>query len=329
MPDLNYLVSTLPAYTEQNREVLVREVVFGTPTVSRITPQTGIKTKAAINYLNANPVLQDGKGCQFTPQNTAVLTQREIATALIKVNESFCPDTLLGKWPEYLVRIPETQRESLPFEQYILRIFRDAIKEKIETLIWQGDKSSNDTDLKWIDGFLVLALDAEGVVKVDCTSALTRWAALKAVISAIPAKVIKKGGINIFVSPEFYLDFVLELVEKNFYHYSGPQDAYPEEIVFPGTNIRVVNTIGLAETDYVVASRPDNMYYGTDVEGSEEYFKVVYDEKNDSFDVKVRWNSGVQFAFPDEVVLGYLAPIGSGSGSASAASEAAPSDGQE
>lgn len=303
----NFIVSSLPDYVKENEELLIKDVVFGTPTIRRITPQTGIKTSAHINYLGADPVLQDGKGCGFNASNTMELTQRTIETALIKVNESVCPDTLLGKWAEYLVRIPEPQRAELPFEAYVVAVLRDAIKEKIETLVWQGDKSSADTDLKWIDGFITLALADNNVVDVPIAFGTSAWNSIKAVIAAIPAELIRKGNVKVFVSPELFLAFTLELVEKNFYHYSGPQNAAPEEIIFPGTNIAVVNTAGLADTNYIFASYPENLYYGTDVENSEEQFKIVYDEKDEEFLVKVRWNSGVQFAFPDRVVLGTIA----------------------
>lgn len=306
--DPNFIVSSLPDYVKENQDFLIKEVVFGTPTVSRITPQTGIKTSAYINYLSAAPTLQDGKGCGFNAINSTTLTQRTIETALIKVNETFCPDTLLGKWAEYLVRIPETQRESLPFEAYIVRIFRDAVKAKIETLVWQGDKTqSSDADIKWINGFLKIALTDASVIDVAIAYGTSAWNSIKAVIKAVPAELIRKGNVKVFVSPELFLSFVLELVEKNLYHYSGPVNAAPEEIAFPGTNIGVVSTAGLAETNYILATTPDNMFYGTDVESAAEQFKVSYDDKTNLFYLAVRWNSGVQFAFPDRVVLGTIA----------------------
>ena len=302
----NFNVSTLPAYVQENQDVLINGVVFGAKTIDRISIQPGIKTTAEINYLSADPVLQNGKGCDFTPDNTTELTQREIVTALIKVNESFCADTLLGKWAEYLVRIPETQRDTFPFEAYVIRIFRDAIAEKIEKLIWQGDTTSADPDLKWINGFLALAASATGVVPVTVAAGTTAWNALKQVILALPVSVIRRGNVKIFVSPEFYMGFVLELVEKNFFHYSGPQNSAPEEIVFPGTNIMVAKTDGLSGTKKILATNAENLFYGTDVENAQEQFKVKYEEDTNLIKVAVRWNSGVQIAFPDRVVLATL-----------------------
>jgi hypothetical protein len=304
--DPNFIVTTLPDYVQENRDLLIKDVVFGAPTIGRITPQTGIKTSAKINFLGADPVLQNGEGCGFTPQNTLELTQRTIDTALIKVNESICPDTLLGKWAEYLVRIPEPQRAELPFEAYVIRVIRDAIREKIEKLIWLGDTTSQDPDLKWINGFVTLAAADNDTVKVSIATGTPIWDAIKAVIAALPNEVVRRGNVRLFIAPELFLAFTLELVEKNLFHYN-PGNAAPEEIYFPGTNFAVTSAAGLSGTGYIFASNVDNLYYGTDVEGANEQFKVVYDEKDELFFVKVRWNSGVQYAFPDRVVLGTIA----------------------
>lgn len=303
-----FIVESLPEYVEQNRDLLVRDVVFGASTVSRINIQTGIKTTAALNSLTADPVLQNGAGCKFTPENSLELTQRTIETALIKVNEEICPDTLLGKWAEYLVRIPEPQRESLPFEAFILSALREAIREKIDTLIWQGDKASNNTDLKWIDGFVKIANADTSTVKVAIAAGTSAYDAIKAVIAKVPAQALRTRRVKAFVAPELFQSFLLELVEKNFYHYAGAENgAAPESVYFPGTAVEVISTNGLAGTGYIFASPSSNLYYGTDIESGAEQFKFVYDEIEETFLVKVRWNSGVQYAFSDLVVLGTIA----------------------
>ena len=116
----NFLVSSLPAYVQTNRDLIIAS--FGLPnsgTRGRIGLQTGIKKDAYLNYLNLTAVFQDGSGCGFNPLDEIELGQKEISTAAIKVDGQICPETLLGKYAEYLVRIRATETE-LPFEQYIL-----------------------------------------------------------------------------------------------------------------------------------------------------------------------------------------------------------------
>ena len=165
MPSSNFVVSSLPDYVQNNKDLIIKNfALVGTASRQRFGLQTGIKTSAYLNYLELAPVLQDGKGCGFSASGTATLTQRTITTAIIKVNMDICPDSLLGKYPEYLVRIGANSDE-LPFEQYIIDGITAELNKKIEKLIWQGDTTrTTDTDLKWINGILKqLASDTDKV----------------------------------------------------------------------------------------------------------------------------------------------------------------------
>lgn len=308
MASTNFVVSSLPAYVQDNKDLIIKNfALVGTASRQRFGIQTGIKTSAYLNYLELNPTLQDGKGCGFTALGSATLTQRTITTAIIKVNMDICPDSLLGKYAEYLVRIGANSNE-LPFEQYIVDGVTTEINKKIEKLIWQGDTSkSTDTDLKWINGILKqLASDSDKVaVSIAANTAI--YDAIKAVYLAIPEETLERGA-EIYVSPANYRDFLMAMVEKKFFNYSGPQDSAPEEFVFPGTDVKVVKTPGLAGVnDRIVASFPENFVYGCDAEGDLEDVKVWFSDDDDLFKLKVKWNSGIAYRFPNQVTLGTIA----------------------
>ena len=308
MASTNFVVSSLPAYVQDNKDLIIKNfALVGTASRQRFGIQTGIKTSAYLNYLELNPTLQDGKGCGFTASGSATLTQRTITTAIIKVNMDVCPDSLLGKYAEYLVRIGANSNE-LPFEQYIIDGVTTEINKKIEKLIWQGDTSkSTDTDLKWLNGILKqLASDSDKVaVSIAANTAI--YDAIKAVYMAIPEETLERGA-EIYVSPANYRDFLMAMVEKNYFHYSGPQDSAPEEFVFPGTDVKVVKTPGLAGVnDRIVASFPENFVYGCDAEGDLEDVKIWFSDDDDLFKLKVKWNSGIAYRFPNQVTLGTIA----------------------
>lgn len=308
MASTNFVVTSLPAYVQDNKDLIIKNfALVGTASRQRFGIQTGIKTSAYLNYLELNPTLQDGKGCGFTAAGSATLTQRTITTAVIKVNMDVCPDSLLGKYAEYLVRIGANSNE-LPFEQYIIDGVTTEINKKIEKLIWQGDTSkSTDTDLKWINGILKqLASDSDKVaVSIAANTAI--YDAIKAVYLAIPEETLERGA-EIYVSPANYRDFLMAMVEKKYFNYSGPQDSAPEEFVFPGTDVKVVKTPGLAGVnDRIVASFPENFVYGCDAEGDLEDVKVWFSDDDDLFKLKVKWNSGIAYRFPNQVTLGTIA----------------------
>lgn len=308
MASTNFVVTSLPAYVQDNKDLIIKNfALVGTASRQRFGIQTGIKTSAYLNYLELNPTLQDGKGCGFTALGSATLTQRTITTAIIKVNMDICPDSLLGKYAEYLVRIGANSNE-LPFEQYIIDGVTTEINKKIEKLIWQGDTTqASNTDLKWLNGILKqLASDSDKVaVSIAANTAI--YDAIKAVYLAIPEETLERGA-EIYVSPANYRDFLMAMVEKKYFNYSGPQDSAPEEFVFPGTDVKVVKTPGLAGVnDRIVASFPENFVYGCDAEGDLEDVKIWFSDDDDLFKLKVKWNSGIAYRFPNQVTLGTIA----------------------
>lgn len=308
MASTNFVVSSLPAYVQDNKDLIIKNfALVGTASRQRFGIQTGIKTSAYLNYLELNPTLQDGKGCGFTALGSATLTQRTITTAIIKVNMDICPDSLLGKYAEYLVRIGANSNE-LPFEQYIVDGVTTEINKKIEKLIWQGDTSkSSDTDLKWLNGILKQLASDSDKVAVSIAAKTAIYDAIKAVYLAIPEETLERGA-EIYVSPANYRDFLMAMVEKKFFNYSGPQDSAPEEFVFPGTDVKVVKTPGLAGVnDRIVASFPENFVYGCDAEGDLEDVKIWFSDDDDLFKLKVKWNSGIAYRFPNQVTLGTIA----------------------
>lgn len=305
----NPVVSSLPNYVQENHDLILKNFgLVGIATRQRIGIQTGIKKSAYLNYLDVSPVLQDGSDCGFEAAGSITLTQRTINVATIKVDMDICPKKLLGKYAEYLVRV-NASAEDMPFEQYIMDGVVREINKKIENLIWQGDTSlTTDPNLKWIDGFLkqFTAETASLAADLSLASTTTAYEAIKAVYMAMPEESLDRGGV-IFVSPALYREFLQEMVENNYFHYSGPQDAAPDEFIFPGTDVKVVKTPGLAGTKVLVGTFADNLVYGTDMENDEEDLDLWFSKDDRVFKFTASWNTGVAYHFPGQIVRGTIA----------------------
>lgn len=293
-------VASLTDYVKTNEDVILKSVVAGTEfgdTISNLKHQPGIKTKERLNYIDVDPTLQDGSACGFTPDGNTTFSERDIETAQFKVQDEYCDKDLLGKFAEYQVKIAATKdAEDMPFGRVLMSEIVKNINKKMEKAIWQGEKGS---DL--IDGFVTLA-EAEGsTVKVTVANGTTAYQAIKQVIMAIPEEILDRAVV--FVSPALYRSFVQELVELNYYHYqSGKIEA--EDLVFPGTDIRVHKTLGLTgDSKHIYASCYDNMVYGYDMMGDNEKVRLWYDDNTELFKYSIHWNAGVQTLFPDMVVL--------------------------
>lgn len=307
----NIIVSSLPDYVQTNRDVIVDDIVLRGPTIKRMAKQTGIKKSAYLNYLNVAPVFQNGAGCGFTPQGDIALAQKEINVGVIKINLDLCPESLRGKYAEYLVRT-RAGEQPMPFEAEIVGEVKKFIQEALEKAIWQGDTTSLDDNLAQFDGLLKLAaaaVTAGTATSIDLTGITSPYAAIDAIVAGMPAKAKKMGG-KVYVEPSFFESYLRDVVALNLYHYSGPQNEAPIEFAHPGTNVVIVSTEGLDGSAVALASYDKNLCYGTDMENDMEVFDIKWDEKEEQFHLKVKWASGVQFYFDDRVAVADLSNVG-------------------
>ena len=297
MPTANFIVTSLPDYVQENRDLLLKNFgLVGGSIRNRIGIQTGVKLRENLNYLELTPTLQNGLNCELDPAGDVTLTNREIYAPWIEVLISICPKKLVGKWAEYLVRA-NANAESLPFEQYIIDGFVAEVNKKIDTLIFQGDSTSNSADLKWFDGLIKIFSTDGNTVTVTGATVLAK---LQSLYSQIDTTTLGKG-VEIYVSPAKYRAFLMDLVNANLFHYpSAESGTFPKEFFIPGTDAKVVMAEGMEgiSTEVALATFPSNIVYGCDMENDQEDIAVKYDAIKEVFYVKALWNSGVQVAFP-------------------------------
>jgi hypothetical protein len=74
------------------------------------------------------------------------------------------------------------------------------------------------------------------------------------------------------------------------------------DIVYPGTNVRVVAVPGLTSTNRIVATYLGNLFYGTDLLSDEEQFSIWHSIDNDEVRFQASFKAATQFAYPDHMV---------------------------
>ena len=305
-----FVVSGLTDYIENKRDTLIKSAVIGrTPnyTLDRVAKRFGIKTSEMLNFLDVAPVLQDGRGCGFNANGNTNLSERQLVTAIYKVNDEYCPDDLLGKYAENQVAIA-AGKERLPFEEEIANEIVDGVADQVEKLVWQGATSANSgTDL--IDGFITRAENqdsASTIVVTAATSADSAYAAVKKVYMAMPEELIDLPDAFIGLSPALFREYIQDLVAANLYHYD-PANGAINEIFLPGADVKVVKVKGLAGTKKIYASTWRNLVAGMDMMDDKEELKVWESLDDDVIRLKLRFNIGVTTFYPDFVVLADIA----------------------
>lgn len=268
-------------YVKQNEGIILKDIVFGNvygDTIPLMTKQLGVKTSEKIHPSTIEAILQDVTTCGFNSQGGLNFSERTITTENKKVNVGFCEDTLLQKFAEYKVRVGADEG-AMPFEAEIIEGLVKNVSEKVEELVW---------------GHL---LNADGIDGKSAT-ATTAYDRVMEVYSAMPEAILEDGII--FVNPATFRAYVMELVNKNLYHYN-PANGDLSEIFLPGSGVKVRKAKGIKTND-LFATSPKNMVYGTDFLNNKEEVKVWYSDDAGEWRIKMRFNAGAQVAFPDLVV---------------------------
>lgn len=281
-----YNVEALGAYVAENKDIILKDIVFGGTygnTVPLMQKELGVKGTAKIHPATISATLQEVNGeCGFNPQGDLEIKEVTIATKQYKVNTEFCVEKLIGKFAEYEVRVGANP-DALPFEAEIVEGLVKDINRQIEVGVWQQLGTASTSNFTYTE-----------------VGATTAYDKIMATYMKMDERVLDDGII--FVSPSMFREYVKELVDKNLYHYN-PADGDLEEIFIPGASVKVRKAKGLSgNTTY--GTSPKNMIYATDFLSNAEEVKVWFSDDNDTYRVKVRFNYGAAFIFPELVASG-------------------------
>lgn len=296
-------VSSLTQYVDEQRLPLIRKAVLAPKSADLFNLQTGVKSKAALNILTTSVVFGDGAACGWNPNGTNTLSQREIEVGKVKVNMNFCDRTLLDYWAGYEVKVA-AGKEVLPFEEAFVADILAHVNEEVEKAIWQGDKAGSG-NLTIFDGLLKI-LNAEGdVIKKAAVPGNNIAQEVYDAYASIPLEILHTASI--VCGEDTFRAYIGELNSANLYHYDPKVDE-GMSIVIPGTSTRIYGVPGLNGTKKIIAGDlKGNFFYGTDLEGDQEVFDLWYSKDNQEFRLAIKFNAGVQVAFPDQVVVKTIA----------------------
>lgn len=295
-------LSSLTKYVEENRLPLIRETILDGQTVKHLQLMTGVKSESALNLLDTAISLGDGRACGFNAAGADTFSQRNIKVAAVKINKSYCHRSMLDYWMNNQVRVAAGDT-GLPFEQEFAEGVVKKANVAIENAVWQGITVNSVA----YPGFIQLAEDATTPFTVASLSgANTVYDKVLAVYNAIDADKLEET--EIFMGRDTYRALVAELVAKNLYHYVPEVDA-AFEMILPGTSTKIVGVKGLdgkfgsTPKNYIIALNVNHAFYGTDMQGDEEEFKMWYSQDNDEYRLALAFSFGVQVAFPLENVV--------------------------
>ena len=309
---MGYNLAALPAYVEQQNYPLLYKSLFDGKTMQYVRKQTGVKGSATVNILDEDAQFQAGN-CGFNPSGSSTLSQRTITTGYVKVDKKWCPTDLDGYYAQSQLK-PGSYQDAIPFEQEFSELQSGVIAQEIEKAVWQGDKLSATNNLSFFDGFIKVISGSgayiTGSVHVSASSNLTAFSGsaildfIDGVYLSMPTAVRSKPDAAIMVGTDFFALYVIALKNKNLYNY--PVNATtPNELIIPGTTMRMIGLNGLDGTYKVFAGRLSNFVAGVDLEEDSSNYKMWYSQDNQEVRFTCKFRLGTQVAFPGEVVYAY------------------------
>ena len=299
---------------EQNTDILIKSL-FGSKTASMLQAagqvQVGVKSAEALNILSSDVYFQ-ADGCGYTASGNTTFSQRTITVGKIKVEEDLCPKTLEAKWMQ--TQIAAGSPTAVPFEQQITDSKASVIAKQLEVAMWQGDTATSNTNpnTNKFDGFVKIIDAASASTISGNTGAVTAVTTsniddiLDAIYAAIPADIATADDLVCWVGIDNYKKMLTNLKNANLFHYV-PDASTEMEMVYPGTNVKVVAVGGLNGTNRMFAGRLSNFFVGTDLANEEEDLRYWFSIDNDTVRFRMTCKYGVQVAFPDQIVQFTLA----------------------
>jgi len=314
--------SGLNAYTKELVQPLLTSAVIGARTQQMIMDGgivlTGVKGPTALPTMDTDAVFAS-QSCSFDASGTTTFSQVVLTPGKIKVEEKICPKDLEAYFTQTALRAGSTYEDfgNADFLAAYLAKKNARIAGQLETAIWQGDSASATANLNKFNGIQkIIAAGSPinanvsgytGVATITTVTSSNVVAATEGIYKAIPAQVMAKGDVKIWVGYDWYRLLILAYRALNLFSYN-PQDVNAQSFVLPGTNIEVVPVNGLNGTGDAYAISLQNMAIGFDLQAESESYKFWFSEDNNDCRFRAEWKCGIAIPFTSEAVS-FLAAI--------------------
>ena len=304
--NFSFDLTGLNTYTDEVGGLLLSESIVKAKTPSLVYIQAGVKGTQAINLLSSSISIGDG-GCGWdgtANQSGTTFTQRNLATKLYKYQETLCPTSLRDYWAGMFLNNPASNEE-LPFEEQIAALKVKEIQKFVEDKVWLATAAVDG-----FDGFYTTistgTTGVNAVVGATTPANNTMLTCVDEVISACPDAIREDDDLIVFMSPQNYNNYVVNLRTANYFHFD-PSSAGEEFITFhPATKIRVVGVPGLSGKNTIVLGKSSEMVIGVGLMDDTERLDMWYSRDNDEVRLQGQFNLASNIAFPENFVTNNL-----------------------
>lgn len=308
-------VSGLTTYVKENEKEIISSAVLGAKTIQLINVRPGIKSSEDIITLETTADFQADSGCSYNTSGTTTFSKFNLAVSSIMVSETLCPKDLEAKVLQRALK-PGGKYEDVPFSKEIMDRKVALIQKQLEAAVWQGKTTHTfSTNFKHFDGLITKIDAASGLIsatqQADITTSTVRGI-FEDIYTKVPAKVLNADDLVCVCGMDTFRTLVIKLTTDNLFHYATDGASDKWELMYPGTNMKVIALPGLnadnhaslpaAYQDRIFATRLSNLYFGTDMLNEQEEVDVWYSKDDRNIKSLFTFKAGTAVAFGDEIV---------------------------
>lgn len=248
----SYDLTALPEYNSYGSDMLIKSILGLTlPKYATVRPNLKGTTEK-VGFVTNDVILQD-LDCGFSPTGETVQNLVTVDLCNKKVNQQLCPYDLYDTYLSQSLSNANFQ-ENVPFEEVILTDISNRIANKVEKQLWQNTTATGATEYNnaCFNGVGALITSGNGATQIAYTGATASNGldVFTAIYQAIPSNVLHRDDLVIYTNYSNYRGLVASMRNSSYVNLftldsAGAATGEEWSLILPGTNVRVIPTVGL------------------------------------------------------------------------------------
>lgn len=139
------------------------------------------------------------------------------------------------------------------------------------------------------------------------TAADTLISIMQSIYANIPVNILDKDDLRVFIGWDTFRTLQNQITNGKYFAYTADAASGSGEMVFPGTNLKIIAVNGLNSTNKIYTTLLSNMFFGTDLMNEEEKYEMFYAKEAMEVRFNAEWKAGANVAFLNYVIQFTLA----------------------
>jgi len=281
-----YDLTNLPTYNSYGSDMLIK-AVLGLTLPKYATVRPNLKgTTEKVGFVTNDVYLQD-LSCGFNQSGTTTQNLVTVDLCNKKVNQTLCPYSLYDTYLSQSLSDANFQ-ENVPFEEVILEDISNRIANKVEKALWRNTTATGSTEYnsQCFNGVEYLITSGNGATQIAYTGATSSNGldVFTKIYENIPSNVLHRDDLVIYTSYSNYRGLVSSMRNSSYVNLftldsAGVATGEEWSLMLPGTNVRVIPTVGLDGVSAYYAGPAGYYLFGMNSEIMT--VKAVYDPFED------------------------------------------------